>query len=137
MLHRIRLAHQGKHDGKLSGEVEVDETFLGGKARNMHASKRAEKIKGHEPEGKTIVAAALQRGGKMRAEVVSSRRRPELQELVRDAGRCFEASVFETVHHDLLSHGARAKRGARLRSCYSLAKMRRASTIVIASEPGE
>src|SRR5579885_283497 len=39
MLHRIRLAQQGKHGGKLAGEVEVDETFIGGKSRNMHRSK--------------------------------------------------------------------------------------------------
>src|ERR1700681_4921990 len=36
LLHRIRLAQQGKYGGKLSGEVEIDETFVGGKARNMH-----------------------------------------------------------------------------------------------------
>ena len=43
MLQRIRLAMQddnGGNGGKLSGEVEADETFIGGKARNMHASKR-------------------------------------------------------------------------------------------------
>ena len=40
MLHRIRLAMQDEATGgKLSGEVEVDETFIGGKARNMHADK--------------------------------------------------------------------------------------------------
>ena len=37
MLHRIRLAMQDDgRGGKLGGEVEVDETFIGGKARNMH-----------------------------------------------------------------------------------------------------
>src|SRR5271163_1189465 len=35
ILHRIRLAQQGKHGGKMSGEIEVDETFIGGKALNM------------------------------------------------------------------------------------------------------
>src|SRR6476619_7257589 len=40
MLHRIRLAMQDTTGGKISGEVEVDETFIGGKARNMHKSKR-------------------------------------------------------------------------------------------------
>src|SRR5205809_2705713 len=41
MLQRIRLAMQHTSGGgKLGGEVEVDETFIGGKARNMHASKR-------------------------------------------------------------------------------------------------
>ena len=85
MLHRIRLAMQDeKHGGKLGGEVEVDETFIGGKARNMHASERAEKIKGRGPDGKAIVAAVLERGGKVRARVVETRRKPELQALVRD-----------------------------------------------------
>jgi transposase-like protein len=40
MLHRLRLALQGNSGGKLSGEVEADETFIGGKARNMHPNKR-------------------------------------------------------------------------------------------------
>src|ERR1017187_1051114 len=40
MMHRIRLAMQDEAFGKLSGEVEVDETFIGGKARNMHVDKR-------------------------------------------------------------------------------------------------
>src|SRR5258706_8899207 len=42
MLQRIRLAMQDDTNGggKLGGEVEVDETFIGGKARNMHATKR-------------------------------------------------------------------------------------------------
>ena len=43
MLHRIRLSMQDVNGGKLSGEVEVDKTFIGGKARNMHNAKRREK----------------------------------------------------------------------------------------------
>src|SRR5690606_30972658 len=47
MMHRLRLVLQDEHDGgKLSGEVEVDETFIGGKARFMHKGERAKKIKG-------------------------------------------------------------------------------------------
>jgi transposase-like protein len=47
MLHRIRLATQNlSSGGKLSGEVEVDETFIGGKARNMHKDKKARVITG-------------------------------------------------------------------------------------------
>ena len=85
MLHRIRLAMQDEaHGGKLAGEVEVDETFIGGKARNMHKEKRAEKIHGRGPDGKAIVAAVLERGGKVRAKVVDTRRKPALQALVRD-----------------------------------------------------
>jgi len=40
MLHRIRLAMQGGRKKQLSGEVEADETYIGGKARNMHMNKR-------------------------------------------------------------------------------------------------
>ncbi len=84
MLHRIRLAAQNKTFNKLAGEVEVDETFIGGKARNMHAAEREEKIHGRGPEGKTIVAAVLERGGTVRAKVCATRRKPELHELVRE-----------------------------------------------------
>src|SRR5690348_14846655 len=55
MLHRIRLAMQGSDGGKLSGEVEVDETFIGGKARNMHPDKRRQKITGTGGKDKTAV----------------------------------------------------------------------------------
>jgi transposase-like protein len=84
MLHRIRLAAQSKTFNKLGGEVEVDETFIGGKARNMHASERKEKIHGRGPDSKAIVAAVLERGGTIRAKVCSTRRKPELQALVRE-----------------------------------------------------
>src|SRR5438874_10300370 len=44
LMHRVRLAvHSGSFD-KLSGEIEVDETFIGGKARNMHLAKRQRRI---------------------------------------------------------------------------------------------
>ncbi len=46
MLHRIRLAMQDGGFGKLGGEVEVDETFIGGKARNMLRAKRERVITG-------------------------------------------------------------------------------------------
>ncbi len=42
LLHRIRLTMREQGNcGPLAGEVEVDETFIGGKARNMHAGRRA------------------------------------------------------------------------------------------------
>jgi transposase-like protein len=84
MLHRARLAMQGKQGGKLSGEVEADESFIGGKARNMHPNERAEKIHGRGPEGKAIGAAVLERGGEVRAKVVATRKKADVQKLVRD-----------------------------------------------------
>jgi transposase-like protein len=86
MLQRARLATQDPETGgKLGGEVEVDETFIGGKARNMHGDVKARKIQGRRgPEGKAIVAAVLERGGKVRAKVVDKRRKSQLHALVNE-----------------------------------------------------
>ncbi|MGA9633060.1 MAG: IS1595 family transposase, partial [Candidatus Acidiferrales bacterium] len=84
MLHRIRLAMQDDFFGsKLGGEVEVDETFIGGKARNMHRAKRQQRIKGTGGNDKTIVMGMLQRGGKVKALVVPDRKQATVQQIVR------------------------------------------------------
>ena len=65
MLHRIRLAlHSGTFE-KLSGTVEVDETFIGGKARNMHIAQRKRRITGTGGKDKTAVVGFVERGGKV------------------------------------------------------------------------
>jgi transposase-like protein len=85
MLHRIRLAMQARPFAEsMSGDIEADESFIGGKARNMHKDKRAAKIKGRGPDGKAIVAAVLSRHGEVRATVVPSRKKGDLQGLIRD-----------------------------------------------------
>jgi hypothetical protein len=73
MLQRCRLAMQDEgHGGKLGGEVEIDETYIGGKGRNMHKSRkeRALQGKGGGYSAKTGVQGILQRGGKIKAMVV-------------------------------------------------------------------
>ncbi len=85
MLHRIRLAMQDETFGsKLGGEVEVDETFIGGKARNMHLAKRERRITGTGGKDKTIVFGALQRGGKIRTIVVEDRKKTGLHARVKE-----------------------------------------------------
>src|SRR5947207_1866674 len=84
MMHRIRLAMQ-ESGGLLCGEVEVDETFIGGKARNMHAAKRREKIRGRGPGDKAIAFGMVERGGKVRATSVDTRQKEELQAHIREA----------------------------------------------------
>lgn len=68
---------------KLAGEVEVDETFIGGKTRNMRAKKRAEKIHGRGGVGKAIVIGVLERGGKVRTKVIPNTRKHTVQAEVR------------------------------------------------------
>jgi transposase-like protein len=78
MLHRIRLAMQQNSFVKLGGgmsEVEVDETFIGGKSRNMHKSVRDRRIKGMGPnhQDKVMVMGMVERGGHVRTEILSDR----------------------------------------------------------------
>jgi transposase-like protein len=85
MLQRIRYAtHHGSFD-KMTGTVEADETFIGGKARNMHRDVRARKIHGTGGMGKAIVLGLLEREtGKVRTSVVEGRRKHHLHKEVRD-----------------------------------------------------
>lgn len=79
MVHRIRLAMQtGSFAKKMSGEIEVDETFIGGKARNMHKSVRARRIHGTGGAGKVVVMGLLERHGEVRTMVVPNVRRRSL-----------------------------------------------------------
>jgi transposase-like protein len=84
MLQRIRLAMQNGTFNKLGGEVEVDETFIGGKARNMHKTKRERVITGRGGKDKAVVMGIVERGGEVRAFVVENRRKHELQKQVRE-----------------------------------------------------
>lgn len=105
MLQRIRLAMQDDiSGGKLSGTVEVDETFIGGRSRNMHADKRKRvgMTKGRAQAGKVAVMALLDRHGKngvsqVRTEVLTGRRKGTLQGEVRrhvDEGSTIYTDAF-------------------------------------------
>ncbi len=88
MNHRIRLAVQEGTFEPMSGEVEVDETFIGGRARFMHKAERERKITGTGGMGKTAVMGLLERHGsdghsKVKAKVVPNVRRKTLGAEVR------------------------------------------------------
>src|SRR5664280_70570 len=83
MAHRLRFALTDGGFGLLSGEVEADETFIGGKARNMHISERKRRITGTGGKDKTAVMGMLERGGKVRTVVIPNRKKKALQAEVR------------------------------------------------------
>src|SRR5260370_9602435 len=90
MDHRVRLALGMATPDKMSGHVEADETFIGGKARNMHAVKRATRITGTGGKDKAAVMGILERGDKatgkvsrVRVSVVPNRKKKALQPEVR------------------------------------------------------
>ncbi|MGA2071236.1 MAG: IS1595 family transposase [Sedimentisphaerales bacterium] len=80
MQQRIRLALQQGTFTKMTGEVEIDETFIGGKFRNMHAG--VQRAKGRGSVGKAVVMGLLQRHGEVRTLVVNNTRRKTLQPYV-------------------------------------------------------
>jgi len=83
MFHRVRLAMESRTFQKLSGTVEVDETYIGGLAKNMHKSAHAKAIASRGAHDKVAVQGAVQRQGPVKAEVVDETTRLRLQSNVR------------------------------------------------------
>jgi hypothetical protein len=82
MDHRVRLA-LGMESSReqLSGEIEVDETFIGGKARNRHTSARKQRITGTGPKDKAAVMGVLKRGAYVDGKVHTNGAREFLAEV--------------------------------------------------------
>jgi transposase-like protein len=108
LLHRIRLAMLTGTFQKLSGQVEVDETYIGGLARNMHRDKRM-KLGGTGGSGKITVMGLLERNGKVRAKVLCDIKQETLQgevrsnvesgcELFTDSHRSYHGLKADYVH---------------------------------------
>ena len=102
MLHRIREAMAPTDARMFDGEVEADETFVGGKRRATMTTNLGFKKLRHGPtEGKTTVFGIAERNGRgksrVRAMVVASRKRSELEPHIR-------ANVFpgSTIYTDAL-----------------------------------
>jgi transposase-like protein len=87
MLHRIRLAMKTGSLLALEGEVEADETYIGGRARNMHAKNRKRKGVAQGGAGKTAVLGLRQRDGHVVAQVIPNASAQSLQPEVHHAVR--------------------------------------------------
>jgi transposase-like protein len=84
MLHRLRYAMHHGTINKMSGTIEADETFIGGKARFMHKGRREKMIKGRGPIGKQIVFGLLDHEtGKVHIRHVTTRKKKDLQPIIR------------------------------------------------------
>jgi transposase-like protein len=120
MDHRIRHALTMGTINKFSGQIEADETFIGGKARNMHASTRAKRIKGTGGKDKTAVMGILERGGRVRTKVVDNTKKRTLQSEIRehvlagsalftDALKSYEG--LDEFQHEVVDHAVEYVRG--------------------------
>jgi hypothetical protein len=91
MLYRIRAAMQNNTFNKLGGggdagpAVEVDETFVGGRIKNMHKGRKRKIQSEHGHKGaKAIVLGMLERGGTVRTAIVEDRTKRTMQSIVRE-----------------------------------------------------
>ncbi len=85
MMHRIRYAMaQEPMASKLSGIVEVDETYVGGKSKNMHASERKRKIQGRGAVGKAPVVTLVEREGRVKTIYMASVTGENLKAAMKD-----------------------------------------------------
>jgi transposase-like protein len=120
MDHRIRYALGLGHTNKFSGQIEADETFIGGKARNMHKAKRERVITGTGGKDKTAVMGILERGGKVRTKVVENTKKKTLQSEIRehvlagsalftDALKSYEG--LDEFQHEVVDHAVEYVRG--------------------------
>lgn len=117
MLHRIRLAFEGENGplGGNGGPVEIDETFVGGKVKNMHKSRRPKDRPMQGGNGKAIVLGMLERGGRVKAKVVKDRTKisvgPVLKQhiahgshIVTDEFSVYPHVAADTYIHDVINH---------------------------------
>ena len=120
VLHRLRLATQRKSVSKLGGPdkgVEVDETFIGGLARNMHQEKYKRRITDPRSKGKTPVLGMIERDGEVRAWVVPDVRKrtiqPEIHKNVNATSAIYTDALLsywglnETYIHQTIDHATK------------------------------
>ena len=117
MLSRLRMALHSEADGQFSGHVEADETFIGGRARNMHvAAKKARRIRnGSQMDCKVAVVGLLQRHpdkgeSRVRLQIVPNTKRVHVQGEIRkhvqsgsnvytDAFMSYTGVAADYIHH--------------------------------------
>lgn len=84
MLHKIREYMRMENNSTLSDNVEIDETFVGGKNKNRHKDKKVEKCQGRSYKDKVPVFGILERGGKVIAKVVPNTQAKTLVPIIKE-----------------------------------------------------
>lgn len=115
LCHRIRKAMEEGDLPQLTGIIEADETFVGGKSKNMHADVRRRKITGTGGMDKAPVFGLMQRGGKVEAYSVPSTQKAVIVGKIRDRVSSDAEMVVtdeykgyrglgETHRHEIINH---------------------------------
>lgn len=117
MLERIRRCFGSENNNELDGTVEVDETYIGGKNKNRHNSKKVKNVQGRSLKDKTPVVGMVAREGKLNAHKVSDTGIKTLTEqvvkFVKDTAQLYTDEwlgynkVAKMYDHAFVNHGAR------------------------------
>jgi transposase-like protein len=118
MMHRIRHAMAEEPlASQLTGIVESDETYIGGKAKNMHAKERAKKIEGRGAVNKEAVVTLVERGGRVKSTHVGHVTGDNLKKVLRanvakearimsDESAMYNGVGIEYADHQTVNHKA-------------------------------
>jgi len=116
LCHRIRKAVENADDTLLTGIIEADETFIGGKAKNMHKSVKEQKIQGRGSVGKAIVLGAKMRDGDVRLAheknttretlhaFIKSKVSPQAECIMTDEFPAYEGIADADTRHETVNH---------------------------------
>lgn len=84
MLGRIRHAFKIDSTDKMEGVIQADESFIGGKNKNRHASKKVEDSQGRSVKDKTPVLGVMQTGGKVHLSVIPDTKAKTIKPIIQD-----------------------------------------------------
>lgn len=114
MLERIRKCFGSENDNLLDDTVEVDETYIGGKNKNRHASKKVKNAQGRSLRDKVAVVGMVQRQGKVTAHHVEDTKAKtltkEILDYVKQTAQLYTDEwlgynkVAKLYHHDVIRH---------------------------------
>ena len=117
ILQKVRTLY-GQTVNELSGEVECDEAYIGGREKNKHESKKTEGTQGRSTKTKTPVFGMIERGGKLVAKKVKNTQgntlSPIIRQIVKPGSRIFTdefigyKSLYDSEYtHAIVHHNAK------------------------------